>query len=464
VVTFLAPRFNMDNGASPVLFPSNQKQLTTVSPTHDEIFGDGSETFSRALALIHNATWNCGCGAADTVRLMRTPEFNGVHFKPWSQAMQKAVRTLLLVALAISVVSTTRSNAQDQDSNSTHAIFVMTNAVDRNEVISFHREADGSLREAHRFATGGRGTGGVTDPLESQGSLTLSQDHSLLFAVNGGSSEISVFRVHGADLSLLDKEVSGGAEPNAVAQHGRLVYVLNVGGSSNVVGFATNQGGRLKQIPNSTRFLTTNNSGAASLAFSPDGRFLLVTERATNDIDVFRVQTDGTLGPIVVNPSPNPGAFSVTFAPNGAALVSETGPAGGNDASTISSYAVAANGTLSSISAAIPTLGNANCWNAVTPDGRRVYVSNAASSTISGFTIGATGALTPIGSTVVGTNPGGSTNLDIAVSADGKFVYALNSGTGTVGIFAIQQDGTLNLLGEATGLSAATGFNGIAAN
>jgi 6-phosphogluconolactonase (cycloisomerase 2 family) len=368
---------------------------------------------------------------------MRTPEFNGVYFKPWSQAMQKAVRTLLLVALAISVVSTTRSNAQDQDSNSTHAIFVMTNAVDRNEVISFHREADGSLREAHRFATGGRGTGGVTDPLESQGSLTLSQDHSLLFAVNGGSSEISVFRVHGADLSLSDKEVSGGAEPNAVAQHGRLVYVLNVGGSSNVVGFAMNQGGRLKQIPNSTRFLTTNNSGAASLAFSSDGRFLLVTERATNDIDVFRVQADGTLGPIAVNPSPNPGAFSVTFA---------------------------ANGTLSSISAAIPTLGNANCWNAVTPDGQRVYVSNAASSTISGFTIGATGALTPIGSTVVGTNPGGSTNLDIAVSADGKFVYALNSGTGTVGIFAIQQDGTLNLLGEATGLSAATGFNGIAAN
>jgi hypothetical protein len=34
------------------------------------------------------------------------------------------------------------------------------------------------------FPTGGRGSGGVTDPLGSQGSLTLSQDHSLLFAVN----------------------------------------------------------------------------------------------------------------------------------------------------------------------------------------------------------------------------------------------------------------------------------------
>jgi len=395
----------------------------------------------------------------------RTPEFNGVHFNQSLEfSMQKAVRTLLLVALTASVMLTTRSNAQSLYSNSAHAVFVMTNAVERNEIISFQRTADGSLQEGRHFATGGRGTGGVIDPLESQGSLTLSQDHSLLFAVNGGSGEVSVFLVHGSNLSLLNKVVSGGAEPNAVAQHRNLVYVLNVGGSSNVVGFTLSAGGRLQQIPNSIRFLTTNNSEAASLAFSPDGQFLVVMERGTNSIDVFPVQADGTLGPIVVNPSPNPGAFAVSFAPNGTALVSETGPAGGSNASTISSYAVQANGTLSSISAAVPTLGNANCWNAATPDGRWVYVSNAASSTISGFTIGATGTLTPIGPTVVGTNPNGSTNLDIAVSTDNKFIYTLNAGAGTIGIFAIQQDGSLNSLGDAAGLSARAGFNGIAAN
>jgi 6-phosphogluconolactonase (cycloisomerase 2 family) len=378
--------------------------------------------------------------------------------------MRKAVRSLLTIALAVLLTSAIRSNAQDDHLNGGAAVFVMTNGADRNEIISFQRAADGSLQRVHKFSTGGRGTGGVTDPLESQGSLTLSQDGSWLFAVNGGSGEVSVFSVQGTRLQLADKEASGGSEPNAVAQHGNLVYVLNVGGSSNVVGFSLGRDGSLRRIANSIRFLTTNNSEAASLTFSPDGQFLAVTERATNNIDLFRVQADGTLSALVVNPSADPGVFAAKFAPDGALLVSETGPAGGNNASALSSYSVAADGTLAAISLGVPTLGNANCWNAVTPDGRFVYTSNAGSATISGFAIGAKGTLTPIGATIVGTNPAGSTNLDIAISADGKFLYSLNSGAGTIGIFAIQADGSLNLLGERDGLPKIAGFNGIAAN
>jgi 6-phosphogluconolactonase len=376
--------------------------------------------------------------------------------------MQKVVRTFLSVALAVGVVSATRSNAQDGRPNP-GAVFVMTNAADRNEVISFRRAVDGSLEEGHKFATGGRGSGGNNDPLESQGSLTLSQDHTLLFAVNAGSGEISVFRVHGSELSLADKELSGGSEPNAVAQHGHFVYVLNTGGSSNVIGFRVNENGRLSQIPHSLSFLSTNTSGAASLAFSPNGQFLLVTERETNDIDVFGVQSNGTLSPIVINPSVGPGAFAVSFAPNGAALVAETGPTGGQNASAISSYAVSSNGTLSVISASVPTLGAASCWNAVTPNGEWAYTSNAGSSTISGFTIGSNGTLTALPGTVVGTNPTGATNLDITISADGKFLYSLDAKVGTISIFGIQSDGTLSNLGTVGGLPQDVGFNGIAA-
>jgi len=54
-------------------------------------------------------------------------------------------------------------------------------------------------------------------------------------------------------------------------------------------------------------------------------------------------------------------------------------------------------------------------------------------------------------------------NLDIALSSDGRFLYTLNSGTGTVSIFSINEDGTLTSLGDAGGLSASAGYNGIAA-
>jgi 6-phosphogluconolactonase (cycloisomerase 2 family) len=365
-----------------------------------------------------------------------------------------------MVALAITFGSSSRSNAQEGPSEGAGAVFVMTNAADQNEVISFRRAPDGSLRENHRFATGGRGSGGNNDPLESQGALTLSQDHSLLFAVNAGSGEISVFRVHGADLSLAQTTLSGGSEPNAVAQNGRLVYVLNTGGSSSVVGFQLNDNGRLHLIPNSLTFLSTNTSGAASLAFSPNGQILLVTERLTNSIDAFAVHGDGTLSPIRVNPSAGPGVFAVTFAPNGTALAVEAGTA---TTSAITSYAVASNGALTAISTSVLTLGAASCWNVVTPNGEWVYTSNAGSSTISGFTIGPNGSLSPLPATIVGTNPAGATNLDIAISSDGKFLYSLDGEIGRISVFGIQSDGTLLNLGTTGDLPENAGFNGIAA-
>ncbi|HEV2696694.1 MAG TPA: beta-propeller fold lactonase family protein, partial [Terriglobales bacterium] len=369
--------------------------------------------------------------------------------------------SLALCALALSLISPIHSHAQNSQAGG--AVFVMNNAADKNEILSFQRAADGTLQAAGKFATGGRGSGGNNDPLGSQGSLTLSQDRAFLFAVNAGSGELSVFRVHGASLALTQRIPTGGSEPVAVAQHGDLVYVLNAGGSSEVVGFAFFYG-RLIRIPGSLRFLSTNASGAASLAVSPDGAFLAVTEKATNSIDVFQIHANGTLSSIVVNQSSDPGVFAVTFAPNGALLVAETGSTGVANGSTVASYAVLAGGSLFPISTGVPTFGNANCWNAATPDGRFVYNSNAGSANIAGFAIDANGALSPLPGTVVGSNPAGATNLDIAVSADSKFVYTLNSGNGSIGIFAIQPDGTLNNLGAAGSFAPTTGFNGIAVN
>src|SRR5882724_1662719 len=124
--------------------------------------------------------------------------------------MMKAVRLLMILGVAIAIGAPSRSQAQSFDGSS-RAVFVMTNDASQNAVIAFPRNQDGSLRNGHKFFTGGRGSGGTTDPLASQGSLTLSDDGSLLFAVNAGSGELSLFRVFGRSLWLVDVVPCGGS-------------------------------------------------------------------------------------------------------------------------------------------------------------------------------------------------------------------------------------------------------------
>jgi 6-phosphogluconolactonase len=379
-----------------------------------------------------------------------------------SNGMKGMGTVLVLGAMAVTAALPAVAAPASEGFASEHAVFVMTNNADTNEVIAYARNQNGTLHSPHRYSTGGRGSGGTVDPLSSQGSLTLSDDHAFLFAANAGSGTVSVFRVFGPHLVLTDRVPSGGSEPNAVAQHGNLVYVLNTAGSSSVVGFRLHEGA-LTRIPESLRFLSANFVSSSSLAFSHDGRYLVVTEIATNNVDVFRVGQDGRLSPITVNPGVGKGTFSAVFSPSGALLVSETGGPGPNS-STISSYRIQPDNTLLPISPAVPTLGAANCWNVVTPNGRFVYASNAGTSSISGFAIGTNGSLTPLPGTVVGLNPSGSTNLDIAVSSDGAYLYSLNAANGSIGVFQIGRDGSLTNFGTLGGLPAGAGLNGIAAN
>jgi 6-phosphogluconolactonase len=119
---------------------------------------------------------------------------------------------------------------------------------------------------------------------------------------------------------------------------------------------------------------------------------------------------------------------------------------------------------VSAVTQSLTTNGDANCWNAITPNGAFVYASNAGSSNISGFSISQSSALTALtSSSVVASNPENATYLDITISGDGKFFYSLNAMVGTVGVFAIQSNGALTEVGEIPGFTAAAGFNGTAA-
>jgi 6-phosphogluconolactonase len=379
----------------------------------------------------------------------------------------KHIQSSAACAIAAVLATPAWAGAADAAPDAGHAVFVMTNSAQANEVIAYERTPYGTLQDAHHYTTQGRGSGGKVDPLASQGSLTLSADKQWLFAVNAGSGTVSAFHVDGSRLKFADKIATGGSEPVSVTQHENLVFVLNTGGSSSVVGFYF-EDGKFAPIQDSIGYLSGNAVGAGSVAFGPSGKLLLATEKATNSIDVFHVLSDGTLSALTNNTDVGPGTFSATFAGHGLAIVAQTGPSapsGGAmpNASGLSSYAVQPDGTLKAISSSVPTQGTAACWEVVT--GNYVYVANSASSTIAGFAIGAGGALRPLPGTIVATLGVGSIDIDMAASTDGKFLYTLNTGNGSVGEFAIDSaSGALTPLGTVSGLPAASGLNGIAAN
>lgn len=321
------------------------------------------------------------------------------------------------------------------------AVFISTNATAGNEVLVFHRAADGSLGPAVAFATGGLGNG--VNFLGNQGAVVLTE--RWLVTVNAGSNDVTLFRVGPDGLILRDRVPSGGQQPISLTVHRDLLYVLNAGGDGNITGFRIQPGGKLTHLAHSTRPLSSTNAAAAQVGFTPDGRVLVVTEKATNTITTYTV-THG----LASEPHPQPSAgetpFGFAFDKRGVLIVSEAfGDRPGEGA--VSSYRISDTGALQVISASVKNKQTAPCWVAVTPNGRFAYATNTGSGTITGYRVGKHGGLTlldPDG--VTASTPSGAGDglgpVDLALARNGRFLFELNS-NGTIGAFLVEIDGSL---------------------
>ena len=337
-------------------------------------------------------------------------------------------------------------------------VYTQTNGAAGNQVLLFNRAADGSLTPGGAFWTGGTGTGAG---LGNQSSLALNSTGRFLFTINAGSNEISTFVVRrDGTLDLIGHWPSGGTTPLSVTIHGNIVYVVNGGGNGNIAGFTMSSRGVLSPIAGSTLPLSSNASGPAQISFSPNGKLLVVTEKATNSLSVYRVASNGSVtGPSVV---PSNGATPFGFAFFGPVLVVSEAFGGAADASAASSYEVHANGTIETITASAPTTETAACWVAFSVDGKYAYTANTGSGTITGYSVhnGALKLLNADG--VTGVFGAGSSPIDLAVSPDGAYLYALGSGAHAIAVFAINADGSLTSVpGGAAALVAGT--NGLLA-
>jgi len=359
------------------------------------------------------------------------------------------------------------------------SVFVMTNGLDANEVVMFDRSSDGLLTRIGAFATGGRGVGDTTEPedaLGSQGSLVLSSDGRWLLAVNAGSDEISVFQVNSGSLTLADKVPSGGSFPASLALHDDLLYVLNSGGDGNITGFRLSEAGRLRPLRGSTRSLAAGGDNPpfflvspGQVGFTPDGSMLVVTQKGTNEIHIYPLDSNDLPAPRFTHMSNGTTPFGFAFSRFGRLLVAEafgSAAVGTPGAGAVSSYTIRSNGASLPLgqpdSGSVGNSQTATCWLATSPGNNFAYTTNNGSSTVSGYRTRSGGAVQLLGNGVSGHT--GRAPVDLAVVPEGDFLYTLNAGDGTISMFNIaRQTGDLTHLGDIGGLPAEDGIAGIAA-
>ena len=368
-----------------------------------------------------------------------------------NQALVVRCAFALVAIVALAGFSAKLALAQERPG----AVYVLTNQT-ANSVMVYARAADGALSLSGTFSTGGVGLGTGPDPLGSQGALVMGGWHRLLFAVNAGSNDLSVFAVDRLGLRLLDREPSGGQMPVSITVRGDLVYVLNAGGTPNIQGFFIAPfSGHLIHLPGSRRLLAGGpGSGPAEVAFSPGGDVLMVTEKTTNLIDTWSVDDDGFASHRMTTVSNGATPFGFTFTRRDVAVVSEATP------SALSSYEVDDDGQLEVITGTETDGQKANCWVVITRNGRYAYTTNTASGNISSYLISRDGSLSLLDATAGVTVPGGAP-IDMALSNGSQFLYVRDGVKGMVDGFRVGSDGSLTPVGSVSGVPA--GAQGLAA-
>ena len=174
----------------------------------------------------------------------------------------------------------------------------------------------------------------------------------------------------------------------------------------------------------------------AAMILSPSGTALFIANRGTNDISAYTVKADGTLTAGATTPTGGMTPLSMAMDSAGHFLfVANQGlqvdPASG----TISVFAVQ-DATLTAVGPPVQVAelgaasGTGPAGVAVTPDGKFLYVSNQFDSTVTTFSVDASGVLTRGLVVPVGTTPSALT-----ITPSGGVLYVANSST--ISAFAI---------------------------
>ncbi len=321
------------------------------------------------------------------------------------------------VAAALMILAsgwlTSRASADDDDdderSTARGVVYVEGNDPAGNAIYAFRKDNAGRLTALPGSPFPARGLG-VTPtfalgPFDSDQNLIVDPSHTFLFAVNGGSDTVAVFRIE-LDGSLDHVNgspfLSGGTNPVSVGLSGDILTVVNKDqdpghagqGLPNYTTFRVSPHGRLTPVPHST-FSVDKNASPTQALVSPDGDLVFGADfgfpGGGGMLRSFGLGRNGRLNPVAALPLPASEFTDPTTPrlPLGLAVHPRLPLlyVGFVTANKVGVYRYNREGDLGFVRT-VPDSGKAPCWLTVNKKGTRLYVSNTADPSVSVYDIG----------------------------------------------------------------------------
>jgi 6-phosphogluconolactonase (cycloisomerase 2 family) len=262
-----------------------------------------------------------------------------------------------------------------------------------------------------------------------------------IYATIPAANQLAVFRedpYSGILTQLAESPYTVGFGPESVVIHpsGKFLYVVNAGQNENDVSlFALNTDGTVTEITPRTPTGTL----PFVMAMDPAGNYLYVANVASNNLSVYSINTKtntsanplGQLTPIAGSP------FSINLAPKNM-QVSPSGKflyvsAPSQPTGLVAVFSV--NAGVPSLVSSTPTPDNDPSGLAIDPKGLYLYTANATASSISIYSIAASGTLTQIPQSPLADNE--QHPVAVIVDPAGAFLYVANQGSGNISSYSI---------------------------
>jgi 6-phosphogluconolactonase (cycloisomerase 2 family) len=176
-----------------------------------------------------------------------------------------------------------------------------------------------------------------------------------------------------------------------------------------------------------------------SVAVDPTGKFAYVANAGANTVSAYSIGSNGALAPIpdsASTPANVPVSVAVDATGKFAYVANQDSRGGHRPAGTVSAFSVGSNGALTPIPGSLVAARGELNSVAVDPTGKFVYA--AGDNAVSAYGIDSNGALTPVPGSpfaALGSN-------SVAVDPTGKFVYAAG-GNNTLWAYSIGSKGAL---------------------